>query len=60
MTLNQIIFSTLNITEFKDLPGVVGWEERNNPLILARLREEQEAARQREIQALMDFVSGIK
>jgi len=60
MTLNQIVYAACNLVEYKDLPGIVGWEERNNPLLLERLREEQASVRQREIESLLLFVSGIK
>jgi hypothetical protein len=60
MTLNQIIYAVTNITEYKDLPGLVGWEERNNPILLERLREEQAAVKAREIESLLAFVSGNK
>jgi len=58
MTLNEIVYAAFNLVEYKDLPGVVGFEERNNPAILERLRETQAAAKAREIEALMAFVSG--
>ena len=59
MTLNKIVYSALNIKEFKDIPGLCGWEERNNPEILERLRQTQAIVKQRQVQELMDFVSGL-
>jgi hypothetical protein len=60
MTLNQIVYAACNLVEYKDIPGLCGWEERNNPVLLARLREEQALIKAREIEALMAFVSGNK